>query len=73
MPNFFVEALTVSDGQVYNEMREVTVPPEQRILNVAVLPSAAKYQPGQQATVKIKVTDQQGQPVCRLAGGQHLR
>ena len=62
MPNFFVEALTVSDGKIYNELREVTVPPEQRILNVEVLPSAEKYQPGQQATVKIKVTDQQGIP-----------
>ncbi len=62
MPNFFVEALTVSDGKVYNEVREITVPPEQRILNVAVLPSATKYQPGQHAEVKIKVTDQHGKP-----------
>ena len=73
MPNFFVEALTVSDGKVYNELREVTVPPEQRILNVEVLPSAEKYQPGQPATVKIKVTAQAGQPLYRLAGGHHLR
>ncbi len=62
MPNFFIEALTVSDGIVFDEVREVTVPPEQRILNVEVLPSAAKYRPGQQAAVKIKVTDQQRNP-----------
>ena len=62
MPNFFVEALTVSGGKIYNEVREVTVPPEQRILTVDVQPSAEKYQPGQKATMKIKVSDQQGNP-----------
>ena len=62
MPDFFVEALTVSDGQLFNEMHEVIVPPENRILNVEVLPSAQVYRPGQAATVKIKVTDQQGHP-----------
>jgi len=62
MPNFFVEALTVSNGKVHTEVREVEVPPEQRILNVAVEPSAEKYQPGQPATVKVKVSDLDGKP-----------
>ena len=63
MPNFFVEALTVSDGRVYYETREIVVPPEKRIVNVAVQPSAHDYKPGAKAGVKLKVTDLAGKPV----------
>jgi len=63
MPNFFIEAFTVSDGKVRDEMREVVVPPESRVVNVAVLPSAQGYKPGQKATIKFKLTDDAGKPV----------
>ncbi len=62
MPNFFVEAVTVSDGKVYQEAREIVVPPEQRVLNVAVTPSKEQYQPGEPATVKVKLTGLDGKP-----------
>ena len=39
MPNFFVEAVTVADGRVYTETKEIVVPPEKRVLNVEVIPS----------------------------------
>ncbi len=39
MPNFFVEAVTIADGRVYTESKEIVVPPEKRILNVEVIPS----------------------------------
>jgi len=38
MPNFFVEAVTVADGRVYCETKEIVVPPEKRVLNVEVEP-----------------------------------
>ncbi len=60
MPNFFVEAVTVSNGKLYTEVREVIVPPEKRILNVEVEPSAKEYQPGAPAKIKIKLTDLAG-------------
>src|SRR5581483_7093402 len=53
MPNFFIEAVTIADGRVHTETREVVVPPEKRVLNVEVLPSQQEYRPGQKATVKI--------------------
>jgi len=62
MPNFFIEALTVSGGRVHTEVREVIVPPEKRVLNVEVVPSATEYKPGQKAIVKLKLTDFLGQP-----------
>lgn len=61
MPNFFVEAVTISDAQVHSEMKEIVVPPEKRILNVEVLPSNKEYKPGEEATIKVHVTDHTGE------------
>ncbi|MGD0654353.1 MAG: MG2 domain-containing protein [Thermoguttaceae bacterium] len=62
MPNFFIEAVTVADGRVNNEVKEIVVPPEKRILNVEIQPSAEAYKPGEKAKVKIKLTDLSGEP-----------
>ncbi|HEV3261788.1 MAG TPA: MG2 domain-containing protein, partial [Gemmataceae bacterium] len=62
MPNFFIEAVTVANGAVHAETREVIVPPEKRVLNVTVLPSQPEYRPGQKAAVKVKLTDFFGKP-----------
>ena len=62
MPNFFVEAFTVYDGKLHSEMREIIVPPEKRVLNVAINPSQNAYRPGQKANFKIKITDYDGEP-----------
>ena len=62
MPNFFVEALTVSGGKIYTETREIVVPPEKRTLNVSVEPSSEKYKPGEKAKVKVTVTELDGKP-----------
>ncbi len=62
MPNFFVEAITISGGKLYSDLREVIVPPEKRVLKVAVEPSKKKYKPGEKATVKLKLTDFSGEP-----------
>ncbi len=57
MPNFFVEAVTVADGKVYTESKEIVVPPEKRVLNVDIRPSKEAYKPGEKATVELKLTD----------------
>jgi uncharacterized protein YfaS (alpha-2-macroglobulin family) len=62
MPNFFIEALTIADGKMHTETRELVVPPEKRVLTVDVLPSLNEYRPGQKAKVKVKLTDLLGNP-----------
>jgi hypothetical protein len=62
MPNFFVEAVTVSNGRVHTEVREIHVPPAKRIINLEVVPSADAYQPRQHAKIKLKLTDEAGKP-----------
>ena len=67
MPNFFVEAFTVANGKVHSEVREIHVPPEKRVLNVEVLPSAETYKPGEKAKVKLRLTDFYGEPYSGTA------
>ncbi|MBU4400159.1 MAG: alpha-2-macroglobulin, partial [Planctomycetes bacterium] len=62
MPNFFVEAVTIADGKVYTEAKEIVVPPEKRILNVEIEPSKEAYKPGERAKAKIRLTDFTGEP-----------
>ena len=62
MPNIFVEAVTVAGGKVHTEAREIVIPPESRIVNVAVVPSQPTYKPGQKATTKLKLTGADGKP-----------
>ncbi|MAG92471.1 MAG: alpha-2-macroglobulin, partial [Planctomycetaceae bacterium] len=62
MPNFYIEAFTIADARVFEETRNIVVPPEKRVVNVDVQPSAASYTPGQKATVKLKLTDAEGEP-----------
>lgn len=61
MPNFFIEAFTVRDGQVKHAVREVIVPPEKRVLNLAVEPSEETYKPGSKARLKLRLTDHSGE------------
>ena len=63
MPNFFIEAVVVSGGKVFSETKEIVVPPESRVANVEILTNEKEYKPGQKAKVKIKITDNTGEPI----------
>ncbi|MGL4944105.1 MAG: alpha-2-macroglobulin family protein [Thermoguttaceae bacterium] len=63
MPNFFVEAITISGGKCYTEVKEIVVPPAKRVLNVDVRPSKDAYKPGESATAILRVTDENDKPV----------
>ena len=60
MPNVFVEALTISNGKVHTQVKEIIIPPEKRVLNVKASPSKKEYKPGEKASVRIKLTDSSG-------------
>lgn len=63
IPNFFVEATLVRNGQVHQEMRELFVPPTKNLLNLTVQTDKETYKPGEQGKVQIKLTNADGQPV----------
>jgi uncharacterized protein YfaS (alpha-2-macroglobulin family) len=62
MPNFFIEALTVSSGRVHQQTLEIVVPPQDRILQVRVQPASEKVKPGQKTSVSIQLTEANGEP-----------
>lgn len=62
-PNFFVEAITVFGGKVYQETRSIAVPPSGKVLTVEVETDKEKYLPGEQAELTVSVTDTRGKPV----------
>jgi uncharacterized protein YfaS (alpha-2-macroglobulin family) len=59
-PNFFVEAVTIYDGTCHQETREIFVPPQERVLEVALQSDKAEYLPGEEAEITIQVADAQG-------------
>ncbi len=61
MPNFYVEAMTISNGKVHSEVREIVVPPAKRVLNMTVSPDKSEYRPGDQATVKLHLEESNGE------------
>ena len=63
MPNFFVEAVTVFNGQVHQAVEEIIVPPAGKIMNVEVQPSKDEYLPGSEARVQVRLTDADGRPI----------
>jgi uncharacterized protein YfaS (alpha-2-macroglobulin family) len=62
MPNFFVEAMTVADGRIHTDVREIVVPPEKRVLTVDVEPNKERYKPGEEGSARIRLTDELGKP-----------
>lgn len=63
MPNIFVEAVTISNGELHQVVRQITIPPEKRITNVEVISEQKNYQPGEEATLQLRLTDLEGKPV----------
>jgi len=66
-PNLFIEAITVSNGKLHTASKELVVPPADQVINVAVDASSKEYKPGEQATIKLKLTDINGEPFAGSA------
>ncbi|MBR5026247.1 MAG: hypothetical protein IKX48_14380, partial [Victivallales bacterium] len=62
MPNIYVEAYTMANGVLHNVIREIIVPPEKKMLDVAVKPEAERAKPGTSNGAKIVLKDLQGKP-----------
>lgn len=62
-PNFYISASYVAGGQFYSSSKSVMVIPEQKFLTVNIETDKTTYKPKEDGTVKIKVTDNLGNPV----------
>lgn len=64
VPNFFVEATTVAKGTLFEELREVYVPPEDVELKIEVTADKTQYGPGDDVTLDVKTSSSDGTPVA---------
>ncbi len=63
VPNAFLDVLTVHDAKVHRAYRELFVPPVERFVNVDVAYAKPRYEPGEEATAIVRVTDHRGEPI----------
>ncbi|MDA2926676.1 MG2 domain-containing protein, partial [Acidobacteria bacterium AH-259-G07] len=63
VPNFFLSALMVSDGQIFMDIKEVIVPPVEHFLQVEIQTDKEEYEPRQKGKITILTTDRHGNPV----------
>jgi uncharacterized protein YfaS (alpha-2-macroglobulin family) len=62
MPNFFIEAVTVANGNVHTVTREIVLPPEKRQLTVEVKPAKDKLKPREKTSLTVRITDHEDKP-----------
>ncbi len=62
-PNFFIEATTIANARVYQQQRQLCVPPVKAVLDVTVQTDKPNYQPGEEATVSVTTRGPDGKPV----------
>ncbi len=65
MPNIYVEALTIADGRIHSQVKEIFIPPTKKVADVEVVAAQEEYQPGETAQVTLRLTDESGQPFVR--------
>ena len=62
-PNIFFQAEAVDQYQLKQNAVQIIVPPEDKLLNVKVTSDKAVYQPQEEGTFEIEVTNAKGEPV----------
>jgi len=62
VPNFFVEAMTVSDLRLHQQALSVCVPPVDAVADVTVSTDKGSYRPGEKATVRVSAKTPDGEP-----------
>lgn len=63
VPNVFFNATMASDLQLFQDVKQVVVPPIEHFLTVEVKPDREQYQPRDEGTLTVTTRDHEGQPV----------
>lgn len=64
VPNIFLNAAMVSDGQMFVDNKQIIVPPVQQFLSIEVKPDREQYQPREEGSLSINARDANGKPVA---------
>ncbi|MFN3191228.1 MAG: alpha-2-macroglobulin family protein [Aureliella sp.] len=63
-PNFFVEAVTVFDGELHSKTCQIVVPPAEKVIQTTVRADKEVYEPGEQASFTVETKNMEGKPVA---------
>ncbi|GJL77068.1 MAG: hypothetical protein NPINA01_00570 [Nitrospinaceae bacterium] len=63
IPNLFLNAVMVSDRQMFQDSKQVIVPPVKNFLEVKVESDRESYQPQEEGTLTVTTRDSDGNPV----------
>ncbi|MBU4305233.1 MAG: alpha-2-macroglobulin [Candidatus Omnitrophica bacterium] len=70
VPNIFLNAVMVSDQQIFMDTKQVVVPAVENFIDVELTSDKEQYQPQESGKFRIKTKDHRGNPVsCELALG----
>lgn len=64
VPNIYLHATMVSDAELFEDTKQVVVPPVQQFLAVDVKADREQYQPRESGTLSISARDANGKPVA---------
>ena len=64
VPNIYLNAVMISDGEAHLDNKQVVVPPVQHFLTVDVKADREQYQPREEGTLAITTRDVNGKPVA---------
>lgn len=64
VPNIYLGAVLVSGHQLFQDQKEVVVPPVEHFLTVEVQPDREIYEPQQEGTLTVRTKDCDGKPVA---------
>jgi uncharacterized protein YfaS (alpha-2-macroglobulin family) len=64
VPNIFLNAAMISDGQMFVDNKQVIVPPVQQFLSIEVKADREQYQPREEGSLSITARDASGKPVA---------
>ncbi len=63
VPNIYLNATMVSDAELFQDTKQLVVPPVQQFLSVDVKADREQYQPREEGTLSITAKDANGKPV----------
>ena len=64
IPNVYLNAMMVSDAQLFSDREEVVVPPVEHFLEIEVTPDREAYEPQDEGTLTVVTRDVDGKPVA---------
>jgi uncharacterized protein YfaS (alpha-2-macroglobulin family) len=64
VPNIFLNALMISDGNAFTDTEQIVIPPVEQFLAVAVKADREQYQPREEGTLLVTAKDAKGLPVA---------